>query len=1115
MWYKDAIFYELHVRAFFDSNGDGIGDFRGLTEKLDYLEELGITAVWLLPFYPSPGRDDGYDISDYTDVNPVYGTLREFERFVEEAHRRGIRVITELVVNHTSDQHPWFQRARRSPPGSPWREFYVWTDDPSQWSEARIIFKDFETSNWTFDRVAGAYYWHRFYSHQPDLNFRNPAVRKAVAKVLDFWMDLGVDGMRLDAIPYLFERDGTNCENLPETHEFLKWLRRHLDSKYEARIFLGEANQWPEDAVAYFGNGDECHMNFHFPLMPRLFMAIHMEDRFPVIDILQQTPEIPPTCQWALFLRNHDELTLEMVTDEERDYMYRVYAHDPQARVNLGIRRRLAPLLGNDRRRIELMNGLLFSLPGTPVLYYGDEIGMGDNYYLGDRNAVRTPMQWSADRNAGFSRANPQRLYLPVIIDPEYHYETVNVEAQSNNPHSLLWWMRRLIALRKRFKAFGRGSLEFLYPENRKVLAFLRHYEEEHLLVVANVSRFVQYVDLDLSKFRGLVPVELFGRTEFPPIGDPPYRLTLGPHGFYWFALERRPLGGAIELHGPASEASPIELPGDPLAILHDENHPARSALEERIPAFLQSRRWFGGKARRIKGVHRVEAIPLESPGSEAAIAIFRVEYVTGSADRYLVPLRIALGDRAEQIRSNLPQAIVAPLRWVDGSGRRIDGILYDALEDASIGVSLYEAVARRRHLRGLDGEVVGSTLRSFRRLRPPTDPPAVSPVRADQTHTSLVLGERLILKVFRRLDDGVNPEVEIGTFLTDRVGFRGAPAVAGFLEYRPLRGTPATLAVLHEYVPNTIDGWQHALDALGTYLDRALARSAEIAGTTPQTAVSLELLEVEPPPLAYELIGPYLDAARLLGKRTAELHRALASRSEEEAFAPEPFTTLYQRSLYQGLRNSLAQVFQLLRERRRSFPDDVRELADRVLELEGELLRRAQGIRQRQVSALRTRTHGDYHLRQVLWTGKDFVVIDFEGEPARTLSERRIKRSPLRDVAGMLRSFQYAAYAAHARAPLGSEAAGRTEPGAERGVLDFWTRWVSAEFLRAYLREAAGAGFLPKTREELGLLLDVYRIDKALYELRYELENRPDWVRIPLQGILDLGAAPSPRAAT
>jgi maltose alpha-D-glucosyltransferase / alpha-amylase len=540
LWYKDVVIYQLHVRAFYDSTGDGIGDFIGLTSKLDYLQDLGVTALWLLPFYPSPLKDDGYDIANYTNVHPAYGTLRDFKAFLREAHNRGLRVITELVLNHTSDQHPWFQRARRAKPGSPHRDFYVWSNTPEKYKEARIIFKDFEPSNWTWDPVAKAYFWHRFYSHQPDLNFENPLVRRELLETVSFWLNLGVDGMRLDAVPYLFEQEGTNCENLPETHAFLKELRRYVDENYPGRMLLAEANQWPEDAIAYFGDGDECHTAFNFPVMPRLFMAKQMEDRFPIVDILQQTPAIPANCQWVLFLRNHDELTLEMVTDEERDYMYRVYAHDPQARINLGIRRRLAPLLNDNRRTIELLHGLLFSLPGTPVIYYGDEIGMGDNIYLGDRDGVRTPMQWSADRNAGFSLANPQRLYLPLVIDPEYLYETVNVENQRNNPQSLWWWIKRLIAVRNQHPAFGRGTLELLLPDNAKVLAFVRQFEEDRVLVVANLSRFSQYVELDLSAMESYVPMELFGHHSFPPIGKLPYLLTLGPHSFYYFSLEKK-----------------------------------------------------------------------------------------------------------------------------------------------------------------------------------------------------------------------------------------------------------------------------------------------------------------------------------------------------------------------------------------------------------------------------------------------------------------------------------------------------------------------------------------------------------------------------------------------
>jgi maltose alpha-D-glucosyltransferase/alpha-amylase len=536
-WYKDAIIYQLHVKSYRDGNADGFGDFKGLMDKLDYIQQLGATVVWLLPFYPSPLKDDGYDIASYESIHPTYGTVEDFKAFLNAAHAQGIRVITELVINHTSDQHPWFQRARRAPKGSPDRNWYVWSDDPNKYAGTRIIFTDTETSNWTWDPVAQQFFWHRFFSHQPDLNFENPDVVEAVKNVMRFWLRLGVDGLRLDAIPYLIERDGTNCENLAETHEVLKDLRRTLDAEFEGRIFLAEANQWPTDVRAYFGHSDECHMAFHFPVMPRMYMALRKEDRTPLVDIMRQTPEIPADCQWAIFLRNHDELTLEMVTDEERDYMYREYARDTRMRINVGIRRRLAPLMENGRRQMEIMNALLMSLPGTPIIYYGDELGMGDNVYLGDRNGVRTPMQWSGDRNAGFSEAEGAALYSPVIADPPYSFHTVNVSAQDRTPTSLLRWMRRLVTVRKKFRAFGRGTFEALDPNNRRVLVFIRRYRDEVILCVNNLSRFAQFVELDLREFNGCIPLELWGEIPFPAIGELPYLLTLGPHNFLWFRL--------------------------------------------------------------------------------------------------------------------------------------------------------------------------------------------------------------------------------------------------------------------------------------------------------------------------------------------------------------------------------------------------------------------------------------------------------------------------------------------------------------------------------------------------------------------------------------------------
>jgi maltose alpha-D-glucosyltransferase / alpha-amylase len=669
LWYKDAIIYELHVRAFYDDDGNGMGDFRGLIRKLDYLQDLGVTAIWLLPFCPSPLRDDGYDIADYTNIHHDYGTLRDFKRFLHEAHRRELRVITELVMNHTSDQHPWFQRARRAKTGSRWRDFYVWSDTPERYRDTRIIFKDFEPSNWSWDPVANAYYWHRFYAHQPDLNFDSPHVQRAVRRALDFWFEMGVDGLRLDAVPYLYERDGTNCENLPETHAFLKELRRHVDTQFANRLFLAEANQWPDDAATYFGQGDECHMNFHFPLMPRLFMALRMEDRFPIIDILEQTPSIPENCQWALFLRNHDELTLEMVTDEERDYMYRAYAYDRHARINLGIRRRLAPLLGNDRRKIELMNGLLFSMPGTPVIYYGDEIGMGDNFYLGDRNGVRTPMQWGPDRNGGFSLSNPQRLYLPVIIDPEYHYEAVNVEIQQNNPNSLLWWMKHLISARKRFNVFGRGSIEFLLPENRKILAFVRRYQDAWLLVVANLSQYTQYVELDLSAFQGMVPQELFAQLRFPPIGAEPYFLSLSAYAFHWFMLEPQ----HFEVAASSTARPPtLSITGRWEQLLRGRH---QTVLETLLPDYLKTRRWFGGKARTIQTVAIQETIPIPRESPVAYLTWVHVTYTDAEPETYVLPLTFVTEARLEQVQDE--RAILARLR-VQGTDHDEAGVLGD-----------------------------------------------------------------------------------------------------------------------------------------------------------------------------------------------------------------------------------------------------------------------------------------------------------------------------------------------------------------------------------------------------------------------------------------------------
>lgn len=1098
LWYKDAIIYQLHTRAYHDSSGDGIGDFQGLIQKLDYIQDLGVTAIWILPFYPSPLRDDGYDIADYTDVHPSYGTIRDVRQLVREAHRRGLKVITELVCNHTSDQHQWFQRARRAKPGSSTRDFYVWTDNPEKYSEARIIFKDFETSNWTWDPVAEAYYWHRFYHHQPDLNFDNPRVKKAIFAAMDFWLNMGVDGLRLDAIPYLFEREGTNCENLPETHQFLKELRAHIDERFEGRMLLAEANQWPEDAVAYFGDGDECHMSFHFPLMPRMFMALRMEDRFPIIDILDQTPAIPDNAQWALFLRNHDELTLEMVTDEERDYMYRVYAHDPQMRINLGIRRRLAPLLGNDRRRIELMTGLLFSLPGTPVIYYGDEIGMGDNIYLGDRNSVRTPMQWSADRNAGFSRARRQQLYSPVIVDAEYHYEAVNVEAQQNNPHSLLWWTKRLIALRKRYKAFGRGTLEFLQPENRKVLVFIRRFENEQILVLANLSRFVQAVELDLSEFEGMTPVEVFGSNEFPSIGELPYFLTLGPHSFYWFSLEPATVDGRAIPAAPMSRLRTLVARSSWEELVVGKE---RAVLEASLPDYLRGARWFGSKSRRIKNVSFVDSTALAYDVDRSQIAMIQVEYTEGDPERYLLPISFASDERAEELVDHYPQTVIARVNVLDSNS---EGVLHDAVFEPAFASAILDAIQGRRRLRAR-GEIIASTSPLLRQSLIQADgnlTPAV--IRSEQSNTSVVFGDQLILKLFRRSEPGINPDLEVGRFLTQH-GFEHTAPVVGSLEYREKGGARATLAILHKFVPNEGDAWSYTQDALGRFFQEAATRQDVPQPAPLNTRALIAHSKDEVSPAAHDLIDTYLDDARLLGLRTAELHWLLAG-GKEPPFAPEPFTALYQRSIYQSMRSHSGRIFQSLRRNVGRLPERQQAEAREVLELNDRIQQRYRGLIARKIDVQRIRIHGDYHLGQVLYTGRDFVIIDFEGEPARPVSERRMKRSALRDVAGMLRSFHYASYSAffeaQERGVVREEDAERLEAWAR-----FWNLWVSVHFLGAYLQHTEGAPFIPRDQDELELLLDTFTLDKAVYEVGYELNNRPDWVSIPLRGILQLMA--------
>lgn len=1094
LWYKDAIIYELHIKAFFDSSGDGSGDLRGLTQKLEYLEDLGVTAIWLLPFYPSPLRDDGYDIADYFNVHPTYGLLRDFREFLREAHRRGIRVITELVLNHTSDQHIWFQKSRRAKPGSLWRDFYVWSDTAEKYPDTRIIFKDFETSNWAWDPLAKAYYWHRFYSHQPDLNYESPHVQKAMFRVIDFWFDMGVDGLRLDAVPYLYEREHTNCENLPETYAFLKKLRAYIDRKFTNRMLLAEANQWPEDAVSYFGDGDECHMAFHFPLMPRIFMSLWMEDRFPIIDIFEQTPDIHENCQWALFLRNHDELTLEMVTDEERDYMYKVYARDPSARINLGIRRRLAPLLGNHLRKIELMNFLLFSLPGTPVIYYGDEIGMGDNYYLGDRNGVRTPMQWSADRNAGFSRANPQKLYLPVIIDPAYHYEAINVENQEINQSSLLWWMKRIIAMRKRFRAFGRGSIEFLLSDNPKILAFIRQYGDEIILVVVNLSRYSQHVDLDLSRFAGYAPEEVFSRNKFPVIKDAPYGLTLGFYDYFWFSLEKEELDEGIRFGDLFSPVPELSIRGNWEALFQGK---LREKFEEEIlPSYIAGCRWFGGKARTISQARIIETIPMGKSSAKTYLLFIKILYTEGLPDVYLLPVSYGTGDEAKKIVEEKSFSIISQL-----SSELSQGILYEGIQSEDFRRDLLWFITRRQQVKGLYGNLIaypGQFLRTVKYGEQLLEKTQV--LKAEQSNTSMLYGNKLFFKLFRHLDEGMNPDLEISKFLTEKAYYPHVPPFAGAIEYRRHGSEPVVVGMLQAFVHNQGDAWTYTLDSVERYFERALSRRKELEEIPGGPASPADMADSgEIPSILQEFIGgDYLEMISLLGKRTGELHLALSSDPETPDFAPEAFSLLYQRSVYQSVQSLTKRVFSLLRKNLRTLQDSIRDKALEVADREKEIVGQYKGLLEKKISAMKIRIHGDYHLGQVLYTGNDFVIIDFEGEPARSLSERRLKKSPLVDVAGMIRSFHYAACSALFKHALsGSEAMTGAKP-----LIELWYRSVSGIFLRSYLHTTRYSALIPEEREDLATLLKIFLLEKAVYEIGYELNNRPDRVIIPLNGI-------------
>lgn len=1087
LWYKDAVIYELPVKAFFDSDNNGVGDFAGLIQKLDYLQNLGVNTLWLLPFNPSPMRDDGYDVADYRSIHAEYGTMADFRQFVKDAHRRELKIITELVINHTSDQHSWFQAARRAPAGSSKRDYYVWSDTKQKFSETRIIFTDAEQSNWTWDEEAHAYYWHRFFSHQPDLNFNHPQVVKAVIRLMRFWLDHGVDGVRLDAIPYLCVREGTQNENLPETHAVIKQMRAVLDEHYPHCVFLAEVNQWPEDMRDYFSDGDECHMAYHFPLMPRMYMAIAQEDRHPIVDIMRQTPDIPENCQWAIFLRNHDELTLEMVTDKERDYMYQMYAGDPRARLNIGIRRRLAPLMDNEMNKIRLMNSILLSMLGSPIIYYGDEIGMGDNFFLGDRNGVRTPMQWSPDRNGGFSRADPQRLYLPPIMDPIYGYGAVNVESQLRERASLLNWMQRVLAVRKNHQAFGRGKLVFLHPGNRKILAYFRIYEDDIILCVSNLSRAAQAVELNLSAYKGRVPVEMMGRSAFPPIGELPYLLTLPGHNFYWFRLAgSEEVPSWHEEHLPSEELPTLVLFDSWRSFFRDKVVSSRTALSEKLrtllendalPHFVATQRWYGGKGEPLSRVVINDHVEWKNQDDSWLVTLVSIEAETGKPVCCFLPLALAWenGD-LERLRS-MSAAKVAKVRRQSQLG-----ILGDAFADAVFCRALLQAIGAEQIHATEHGVIRFSSTSAYPTLAGATSATlSVRPVARQGANTAVVLGEQLFLKGYRHLQIGIHPALEIGRFLTEKTTFSNIAPVVGAIEYEACDSTSMTLALLQRYIGNQGDVWSYTLD----YLERFLEESH--AADTPALP-------------AAQAHGAYLVLMHTLGQRSGELHNALATVTGDSVFDPELVTDADLADWISRAQAEAVDTLNLLERRQEELAESVRGLAQTLLAQRNALTNRLQTCISGHFNGVKIRYHGNYRLGKVLLVKNDFVIIDFEGEQTYPPAERRHKHSSLRDVAEMLRSFNYVAHTAISQ--------GRAERIEELARLEPLVRDWEAEVRRAFLAgydEAIDSAGLLGTSASLHSLLDLFMLEKALYEVRNELDDRPNGLVIPLRSILSL----------
>jgi maltose alpha-D-glucosyltransferase/alpha-amylase len=1084
LWFKDAVIYEVSVRAFYDSNGDGIGDFPGLIQKLDYLEDLGINTLWLLPFYPSPLKDDGFDVSDHTDVHPDYGTLGDFKQFLKEAHRRGIRVIIELILNHTSDQHPWFKRSRKAKAGSRYRDLYVWSDTTDRYKEARVMFSDAEASNWTWDTEARAYYWHRFYRHQPELNFENAEVQMEMIKVVDFWMKLGVDGFRLGSVAFLFEEEGTSCENLPQTHVFLKKLRAHIDKNYKDKVLIAEANLWPEDAATYFGGGEECHMNFNFPLMPRMFLALRTEDSYPIVDIIEQTPVTPPNCQWVVFLRNHDELGLEMVTEEEKDYLLKAYASDPNSKVNTGIRRRLAPMLNNDRRKIELLYTILFSLPGTPVIYYGDEIGMGDNIYLGDRFGVRTPMQWNMNLNAGFSTANPQRLFLPIITDPVYRYESVNVATEEENPSSLLWWLKHVMAMRKRLNIFGRGTMKFIESNNAKVLAFARTDEKQQIIVVANLSQFSQAAILNLAEFRDCDMTEAFSQNRFMNVGDGDYPITIGPYGYFWFQADTPEKKEKAD----ASGELPLIRTDISWERLLDNYNEVRNLERKILPPFMRKCRWFGGKAKVISKIAIHKTIPMKVEGDTHYLTIIEVHYVQRLPELYFLPLTFVPSDNILERVEYTVQSVVCR---AEIQGR--SGFIMDSSYDKVFRDFLFMSMEKEVRLKDDSGGELEFNSSVFAKLGKNKKVDSKI-LKTDQSNTAIIYNDEYFFKFYRKLEKEINPDLEIIRFLSEHTTFQNCPKYAGSIEYHDSEGNTIVFGLLQEKVENQGEAWAMSVDSVGRFYERVMAKgkAVKLPKLINRSAIKFE----DSPEIIQELIGRgFYERIVRLGQRTAEMHIALASDASNPAFTTEKFTANYQRSMYSSLRKMVRDRFSLLEATLPKLDPQVQELAKKILALEDDILECFSEIYQVKITAVKTRIHGDYHLGQVLFTGKDFVIIDFEGEPGLAFSERRLKRSPLKDVAGMMRSIHYAAFG---KILLNENYRDRDLEFLESWA-EQWQHYIGRYYLGSYM-DRMGMGTV--LSEEHDILLRTFLLEKAIYELGYELNGRPDWTVIPLRGI-------------